>query len=169
MSTGEPDRAELRFRRAVAAAESALARTVVRVNLAECLLRRGRTLEAAEWAREAERIALLEGVGGRLPEVYRLLGAIAARTGAEDALVFWERALEAGREFTVPPYEEALTLEAYGRWRAEHGEPHEGARLLRRAADRLTAAERTERARALARLADELDPTPNDKHHGDMR
>lgn len=158
MATGEPEAAEIRYRRALAAAESALARTVVRVNLAECLLARGRTLEAGERAREAESIALLEGVGSRLPEVYRLLGAVAAQGGAEDAFVFWERALEAGREFGVPAHEEALTLEAYGRWRAEHGEPEEASRLLRQAAERLTAAGMDERAGRLRRLADSLDP-----------
>jgi tetratricopeptide (TPR) repeat protein len=167
MAEGDLAGAELRFRRARAAARTPLARAVVAVNLAECLLARGRLLEAVELGREAEAVAIVEDVPGRLPEVYRLLGAAAGEQGAEDALVFFERALELVRELGLPAVEEARTLEAYGRWRARHGEPAEAARLLRAAAARWADAGMSHREDELRRAAGRLEPDTTDAPEGE--
>ena len=82
-------------------------------NLGEALFALGRTLEAAEEVREAEREALAAGVTTKLPEVYRLLGRIAYARGNGEGFVLFERALEVSRERHLPPLEEALTLDAY--------------------------------------------------------
>ncbi|HSH75002.1 MAG TPA: hypothetical protein VLA09_04945, partial [Longimicrobiales bacterium] len=100
----------------------ARAGVTIRLNLAEALLAQGRGLEAAEHAREAEREAIQARLVSKLPEVYRLLGRIASTEGISDAFVFFERALQLGRERGLPRLEEALTLQAYAEAEAARGE-----------------------------------------------
>jgi tetratricopeptide (TPR) repeat protein len=113
MARGEFAAARARYDKALAAPAGAWARVNFRLNLAEALLADGRDLEAAEAAREAERDALVYGVASKLPEVYRLLGSIAAARGNEDAFVLFERALQVTRERGLPILEDALTNQAY--------------------------------------------------------
>ncbi len=125
LARGAPRAAELRFRRALAALEAAgggEGRVAVRVNLGEALLRQGRTLEAGEMGREAEAEALRSGFLRRLPEIYRLLAQVAHVRGEPEAFVFLDRALALVRERRLPPYEEALTLDALAGLREAGGE-----------------------------------------------
>jgi tetratricopeptide (TPR) repeat protein len=115
MARGDFEAAIARLRNALEASSSSRAAVTIRLNLAEALLAAGRVGEAAEEARRAERDALTGRVPGRLPEVYRLLGRIAAETGNPDAFVLFERALEIAAERNLPELERALTLDAYAR------------------------------------------------------
>jgi hypothetical protein len=110
----------------------------IAVNLGEALLALGRALEAGEAAREAEASAIAGGVTGKLPEVYRLLAAVARARDEGEAFVFLEEALELIREEGLPPFEEALTREAYGDLRLAQGDLERG-RLELAAAERLFA------------------------------
>ncbi|MEZ4424939.1 MAG: tetratricopeptide repeat protein [Gemmatimonadota bacterium] len=122
--------AEAQFRDAVAAAGHPAARVTIRLNLAEALLAQGRALDAAEEARHAEREALATGLAAKLPEVYRLLGRIAASRGHGDAFVLFEHALELIRERRLPALEEAHTLQAYAEAEQARGEEAAAAQLL---------------------------------------
>lgn len=133
MALGEFEEAELCLRRALAEAEDARARVTILLNLGETLLAMERTLEAGEAAREAELEALRAGVGGRLPEVYRLLGRVAAENDEPDAFVLFERAVRIVRERSLPPFEEAVTLQAYADVERRLGERDSAQRLQERA------------------------------------
>ncbi len=133
LAEGNPKAAALHFRNALAGARSPLAQVVVGVNLGEALLAAGRALDAGEVARNAEARALAAGVVGKLPEVYRLLAKVAEARGEGDAFVLLERALTLVRNHGLPPYEEALTLEAYGKLRTRSGEEQVGREALERA------------------------------------
>jgi tetratricopeptide (TPR) repeat protein len=113
MARREFGEAVLRLRDAVDSPASPWARVNFRLNLGEALLAGGLPLDAAEEVREAEREALTSGVAAKLPEVYRLLGRIAASRGNADAFVLFERALRIVRERALPAIEEAVSLQAY--------------------------------------------------------
>ncbi len=115
-AAGEPAAAEEAFRLALADAATPDARAVISLNLAQLLTTLNRTLEAGELARGAEREVLRSGILSRLPEVYRVLGQVASANGSDEALVFFEQALEVIRSWKLPEVERARTLEAYGRW-----------------------------------------------------
>jgi tetratricopeptide (TPR) repeat protein len=133
MLVGRPDDAESHFRRALALAPTPGAGVTVRLNLAETLLARGRLLEAAEETRTAEAEAIRNGLAQRLPEVYRLLGRVAAARKSPEAFVLFERALELLRSGSRSALEEAVTLQAYARAEAERGEDEVARELLERA------------------------------------
>jgi tetratricopeptide (TPR) repeat protein len=115
LAHGDPADAEARFRAALDAARDPKSVVTVSVNLGQALLDQGRTLEASEAARRAEAEAIRGGVVVKLPEVYRLLGEVAAAWNHEDAFVFYESALELiGRE-GLPAWERAETLAGYAR------------------------------------------------------
>lgn len=139
MARGAFAEAETRLRAGLDAASGARARVTIRLNLAECLLARGRTLEAAEQAREAERDAIRAALVPKLPEVYRLLGRIAAAEGNTDAFVLFERALEIVRDRSLPALEEAVTLQAYAECEERRGETEAARHLLERATERFAA------------------------------
>lgn len=132
-------RAEAHFRNALVAARTPVSRVVIGINLAECLLAQGRHLDAADAARRAEAEALSAAVVPQLPEVYRILGRIAADGGNPDAFVLFERALEIARDRGLPEVERARTLQAYAEAEARRGETetardlHEEAQQLYRA------------------------------------
>jgi tetratricopeptide (TPR) repeat protein len=107
------ERAQDRFWAALRVASSARSRVTIRMNLAEALLGEGRRLEAAQEARAAELEAIRGRISGLLPEVYRLLGRLAAEEGNADAFVLFERALETIRRDDLPAIEQARTLDAY--------------------------------------------------------
>jgi len=130
---GDPRRAVSHFRTALASAPAGSPRVTVRLNLAEALLAEGRLLDAAESAREAELEALSSGAVPRLPEVYRLLGRVAAAGENPDAFVLFERALEIIRERGLPALEEARTLQAYAEAEVRRGEEEAGRALHDRA------------------------------------
>jgi tetratricopeptide (TPR) repeat protein len=113
MAAGAFVEAEDHFRRALKTAPGPKARITIGVNLAEALLAQGRSLEAAQAARESELEAVRAGFTPKLPEVYRMLGRIAATEGDPDAFVFFERALEIIHERGLPALEKAQTLQAY--------------------------------------------------------
>jgi len=98
---------------ALAASRGARATVTIRLNLAEAFMGAGRPLEAAEEARGAEREAIIARLVRKLPEVYRLLGAIAATTGNPDAFVLFERSLQMIDAGNLPALERAVTLQAY--------------------------------------------------------
>jgi len=138
MARGAFEDAEEKLRRAVSLASTPVQRVTIRLNLAETLLARGRSLDAGEEAREAEREALAAGVVPKLPEVYRLLGRIAAARGHGEAFVLFERALKVVRERNLPAVERALTLQAYAEWE-EARENREVAKTLRNEAHEIYA------------------------------
>jgi tetratricopeptide (TPR) repeat protein len=121
MARGNFGEAEVQLQMALEATSSARARVTIRLNLAEALLAQGRTLDAAEHAREAERDSIHAGLVPKLPEVYRLLGRIASADGDPDAFVLFERALEIARSRGLPALEEAVTLQAYAEAEASRG------------------------------------------------
>jgi tetratricopeptide (TPR) repeat protein len=133
MLHGRPELAESAFRRALPLAPSPGAIVTIRLNLAETLLARGRLLEAAEETRSAEAEAIQGGLTHRLPEVYRLLGRIAAARESPEAFVLFERALELLRSGKPSVLEEAVTLQAYARAEEERGEDEVARSLLARA------------------------------------
>lgn len=135
LAAGDPLEAERLLRRALSAAAPGRPRAVVLVNLAEALLAQGHVLDAAEAAREAEREALTRGVVPLIPEVYRLLGRIAAARGHEEAFVFLERALEWAEREGAPPYEVGRTQEAYAEIEVARGDGEAARARLRRAAE----------------------------------
>jgi len=135
MAAGAYADAEAHFRAALRSAEGARTRITIGLNLAECLLAQGRSLDAAESARESEREAIRAGLTPKLPEVYRLLGRIAAAEGDPDAFVFFERALELIHERGLPSLEEAQTLQAYAACEARRGDEGVARQLLQRARD----------------------------------
>ena len=128
---GRLEEAEAVYREALAAAKGAKARVTIAVNLGEVLADQGRLLDAADQARSAEVVALKNRVVTKLPEVYRLLGRVAAARGLTDALVFFERALVIGADRELPDFERAQTLEAYGN--ADVADPAGAAARLREA------------------------------------
>ena len=133
MARGDFDEAEAHLRRAVETAGEGRAEITCRLNLAETLLALGRRLDAAEEARRAERGAIVSSAPGKLPEVYRLLGRIAAAEGVSDAFVLFERALEIIEERQLPDIERAQTLQAYAEAEARVGDHETAADLLAQA------------------------------------
>lgn len=134
MAEGDIASAITHFRDAEMATTVAFGAVVIRANLAEALLAAGRTVEAAEAARKAEVAAISAGLHTKLPEVYRVLGRIAASEGNPDALVLFERALDTIRSHGLPELERAITLQTYADAEARVGE-RETAAALRREAD----------------------------------
>jgi tetratricopeptide (TPR) repeat protein len=135
MASGDMEAAELLFRQALElAGDVAQARVVIGVNLGEALLEQGRILEAEDVARTAEESAIASNVVTRLPEVYRLLGAIAGARMIEDGFVFFEQALDLVRERALPDFEKGQTLEAYGSFALGAGRRGEADARLRDAA-----------------------------------
>jgi tetratricopeptide (TPR) repeat protein len=139
MASAEFSEAEPHFRAGLAAATDARAHVTIRLNLSEALLAQDRTLEATEEAREAERVAIASGIVPKLPEVYRILGRIVAAEDNPDAFVFFERALEIVREWSLPALEEALTLQAYAESEARRGEEDSARELHKRMTERYKA------------------------------
>ena len=133
MVQGEFAEAERCLRAAIDASTGAGAEVTIRLNLAETLLADDRPLEAAEEARRAEREALVARLPQKLPEVYRILGRIAASEGNPDAFVLFERALEIIATQHLPELEEAVTLQAYAYAVARSGEVETSADLQARA------------------------------------
>jgi tetratricopeptide (TPR) repeat protein len=129
MARGEYDEAERHLRTAVSASSRGRARVTIRLNLAETLLATGRRLDAAEEARRAEQEAIETAVADRLPEVYRLLGRIAALEGNADAFVLFERALQMIDEAGLPRVERARTLQSYAEAERHLGDPENADRL----------------------------------------
>jgi tetratricopeptide (TPR) repeat protein len=138
MARGAFAEAERRLGRALESTSGARARVTIRLNLAEAVLAQGRALDAAEHAREAEREAIRARLVPKLPEVYRLLGRVAAAENDPDAFVLFERALEIVRDRGLPTLEEALTLQAYADYEATRGEADTARILRRRALERLS-------------------------------
>ncbi len=110
---GEFRKAEEHFRASLGHAQGAAVRVTVRLNLAESFLAQGRTVAAAEIAREAERDALVGSVEVKLAEVYRVLGRVAGARQNASAFVLFERSLELCRDRGLPELEKAMTLQAY--------------------------------------------------------
>jgi tetratricopeptide (TPR) repeat protein len=130
MSAGAFTEAETHFRTALRAAAGPRARITIGINLAEALLAQGRTLDAAQTARESELEAIRAGFTPKLPEVYRLLGRIAASDGNPDAFVFFERAIEIIDDRKLPALEKAQTLQAYAECETRVGDRTVARQLL---------------------------------------
>jgi tetratricopeptide (TPR) repeat protein len=130
---GDFGTAERHLRAALGVAVGTRARVTIRLNLAEALLQGGRALDAAEEARRAEREAIAGRTVGELPEVYRILGRVAAGEGNQDAFVFFERALELIEARDLPRIQRARTLEAYGEVERSVGDQERAEALLQEA------------------------------------
>lgn len=113
MAEDQPGRAEQHFVDALQAADGLWARATIRLNLAESHLARGRLLDAAEHARDAERDAIVGSLTAKLPEVYRMLGRVAAANGNPDGFVLFERSLALSAPTPGLTFERAQTLQAY--------------------------------------------------------
>ncbi|MEX0837498.1 MAG: tetratricopeptide repeat protein [Gemmatimonadota bacterium] len=113
MAQEAPERAERHFVDALQAANGLWARSTIRLNLAESHLARDRLLDAAEHARDAERDAIVGSLTAKLPEVYRMLGRIAAANRNPDGFVLFERSLELSGSASALTFERAQTLQAY--------------------------------------------------------
>jgi tetratricopeptide (TPR) repeat protein len=137
MARGAFAEAEVRLRHALESTSRARSRVTIQLNLAEALLAQGRTLDAAEHVREAEREAVRTVLIPKLPEVYRLLGRIASAEGDPDAFVLFERSLSLIRDHGLPPLEEAQTLQAYAEAEARAGDEEAATQLRREAMERL--------------------------------
>ncbi|MEM7415608.1 MAG: tetratricopeptide repeat protein [Gemmatimonadota bacterium] len=113
MARGEFEAAIDHLTVAIAASQHPKARVIIRVNLSEALLAAGRSLEATEEARRAEQDAITARLGRQLPEVYRVLGRLAAHDGVSDAFVLFEHAIALIEEERAPRIELARTLQMY--------------------------------------------------------
>lgn len=133
MAQGRYQEATQHFRNGLSYAAGARAQVTIRLNLGEALFAAGRRLDAAEEVRRAERGAIVARLPQKLPEVYRLLGRIAAAEGNAEAFVFFEHALEITSTHDLPDLERALTLQAYAEVEAAGGEGDSSADLLRQA------------------------------------
>lgn len=123
------------FRDALLATTVAFGHVTIRINLAEALLAADRPVEAMEEVRKAELIAIDTSLHRKLPEVYRLIGRIAAYDGNPDALVLFEQALGIIESHDLPRLERAITLQAYADAERRIGEPDTAAALAAEAAD----------------------------------
>ncbi|MEX2467426.1 MAG: tetratricopeptide repeat protein [Gemmatimonadota bacterium] len=132
MAGNDPGEAEARFLEALDATRTPFASVTIGLNLAECLLALGRVLDAAEQTREAERTAITGNAGTKLPEVYRMLGRVAATHGNPDAFVLFERSLALTGGDTGHDLERAQTLQAYAEAERAAGRPDAGAELEQR-------------------------------------
>ncbi len=130
--------AESAFREALTHVRAADARITIRVNLAETLVARGHLILAQDEARAAEEDALAHGVTSRLPEVYRMLGEVAAAAGLPDAFLFFEQALEVIDSRALPLAERIRVLEAYANFHARNGDEPAAESLRRVARDHAT-------------------------------
>ena len=139
MARGAFADAERHLKDALRGATGARVRVGFRLNLSETLLARGRALDAAEQAREAEREAIRAALVPKLPEAYRLLGRIASAADNADAFVLFERALDIIRDRSLPVLEEALTLQAYAECEARRGETDAARQLHEDAVERFHA------------------------------
>lgn len=135
MAEGDAESAILHFRDALLATTVTFGTVVIRLNLSEALLATGRVIEAAEEARKAEVLAIQAALHIKLPEVYRMLGRIAASEGNADALVLFEHALSAIRLHELPQLERAITLQAYADAEARVGETDTATALYAEADD----------------------------------
>jgi len=127
---GDLEQAEAVFREALARPLDALWEVVVRVNLGEVLLRRGRLFEAQEEARRAEEVAVVHRRIPDLVSVYGLLGGIARARADEEGFVFYEQALNVCHEHGLPRKDEAAVLHGYGLLHAACGRPGEARAYL---------------------------------------
>lgn len=86
-------------------------RSIIAIDLAECLLREQRIDEAEQWGRSAEEQAIAARSPYHLGHMYRGLGNIARARGAPDGFVFFEKALEIARERGYRPLEGETLLD----------------------------------------------------------
>jgi tetratricopeptide (TPR) repeat protein len=150
LARGETAEAESAFRAALAGADGA-ARAVILANLGEALLLGGRTDDAEEVARAAEEAALAAREIGVLPEVYRLLGRVAAARGWRDGFIHFEQALSLAGEGDGAAAERAATQHHYARFESALGETDAAAARLTEALalyERLGARRETAQVRA---------------------
>jgi tetratricopeptide (TPR) repeat protein len=127
LAARDPGGAEARFRAALLGAREPKSLVTVSVNLGQALLEQGRTLEASEAVRTAEAEAIRAAVVIKLPEVYRLLGDVAAAWNHEDSFVVYERALELIAREGLPAWERPETMEGYARLLEWAGRQNESA------------------------------------------
>lgn len=156
LARDEAGDAEAAFRRALGREPDPVMRVAALAGLSEPLLRQGRAREALAVARDAEALAIHARAVGKLPDVYRALGAAVAQQGEAEADPFYETALEVCRDHGLPAYEVAVTQQHYGRLQARRGE-REAAEARLREAHRLytelgAATEAGEAAQDLGRM-----------------
>ncbi|HEU0053554.1 MAG TPA: tetratricopeptide repeat protein [Longimicrobium sp.] len=153
LEQGDPAAAEATFREALALAGGAFWEMTMRVNLGEALVPQGRLFEAAEEARRAEEIGIVNRLIADLVDVYLLLGSVAKARCDEEGFVFYEQALSVVHERGLPRKEEARVLHGYGLLHAACGRPAEARAYLEAARDVYQA---LGFARELARASDDL-------------
>lgn len=169
MARKAPERAERHFVDALQAASGLWARSTIRLNLAESHLARDRLLDAAEHARDAERDAIVGGLNAKLPEVYRMLGRIAAANRNPDGFVLFERSLELSGRTAGLTFERAQTLQAYAMAEQALDHPESASPLWTRAIEAYQSLGITGVRRPWADCFDLAPPTTTDDppHHHD--
>jgi tetratricopeptide (TPR) repeat protein len=135
LEAGDAEGAEAALAEALERGCSPFWEVTMRVNLGQALLRQGRHFEAAEEARRAEEVAILNRFIPDLVDVYDLLGSIARARGDEEGFVFYEQALTVCHERGLPRKAEAGILHGYGLLHAACGRPAEARAYLEAAAD----------------------------------
>lgn len=122
LARGRFAEAEAAYRRAVAGADDARARTHYLLNLGAALLRQARLPDAERAVRQAEELAITRRVVDALPEAYRALGSIARARGDANGFLFFEQALETCRTHRLPEVQLAATQHEYGLWEEAMGQ-----------------------------------------------
>jgi tetratricopeptide (TPR) repeat protein len=107
-------------------------RVIIALELAETHLRLGQYGPAERWGREAEQQAIRSRSPYYLADMYRGLGKIVWATGDENAVTFFEKALEIARKKGYLMVE-AETLFEYARLRSDTGQAEEAEAYLERA------------------------------------
>lgn len=130
MEHGDLAEAEAVFREALERSPEPIWEMTVRVNLGDVLVRQGRLFEAAEEARSAEEIGIVNRFVPDLVDVYVLLGSIARSRCDEEGFVFYEQALQVIHERGLPRKDEAAVLHGYGRLHGACGRPSEARAYL---------------------------------------
>lgn len=107
-------------------------RAVIAIDLAQAYLTAGFTSEAIRYARKAEGYALAARSPYSIGETYRGLGVIGSNRGEENAIVFFEKALQIARDKEYLLLEGETLLE-YARLRERMGDLDEARAYLWRA------------------------------------
>ncbi|HEX5725594.1 MAG TPA: tetratricopeptide repeat protein [Longimicrobiaceae bacterium] len=135
LEAGDVEGAEAALREALGRGQPPMWELTMRVNLGDALVRQGRLFEAAEEARRAEELAILNRFVPDLVDVYVLLGSIARARCDEEGFVFYEQALSVCHERGLPRKTEASILHGYGLLHAGCGRPAEARAYLETASD----------------------------------
>ncbi len=124
LALGRIEEARLSFHRGLQGAQTAFARGIFLINLAETALRSDDPALAGSLAREAEEWALEAGADDVLIEAYLLLGVSLRERGDDQGVTFFEKGLELARSGPFDLLRARVHLE-YGRLRSDTADAEE--------------------------------------------